>query len=390
MSAITAQTVNDLRQRTGAGLMDCKKALTEANGDMEKAVEILRIKGVATRNKKADRKASEGILAVQVAADGRSATLLELNCETDFVAKNEAFVALAKDLVGQAAAKGVENLLDQPYHADASRKVNDYLNDQVTKIGENLKVSRALKFEANGVGRVSAYVHTGAKIAVLLELGLKSQAAASHADVADLARQLAMQVVANNARFVRRDDVSADVVAKEKEIALEFTKSEADKAIDEAKRVVEDYRGQLIEQKAANNAEAIAELEKRIVVSEKQVIAAESRKKGQLSNIEKIVAGRVDKFFAEAWPALCFTGAADGASLRHAFSPRPLPALRAGPLSGLRRPGAADGAGDDPRPLRRLRDGAAPPGRFLPGGDGLELRAHGLRSPAGPARASRL
>jgi elongation factor Ts len=280
--------------------MDCKKALTEANGDMEKAVEILRIKGVATRNKKADRKASEGILAVQVAADGRSATLLELNCETDFVAKNEAFVALAKDLVGQAAAKGVENLLDQPYHADASRKVNDYLNDQVTKIGENLKVSRALKFEANGVGRVSAYVHTGAKIAVLLELGLKSQAAASHADVADLARQLAMQVVANNARFVRRDDVSADVVAKEKEIALEFTKSEADKAIDEAKRVVEDYRGQLIEQKAANNAEAIAELEKRIVVSEKQVIAAESRKKGQLSNIEKIVAGRVDKFFAEA------------------------------------------------------------------------------------------
>ncbi len=300
MSAITAQTVNDLRQRTGAGLMDCKKALTEANGDMEKAVEILRIKGVATRNKKADRKASEGILAVQVAADGRSATLLELNCETDFVAKNEAFVTLAKDLVGHSATKGVENLLDQPYHADASRKVNDYLNDQVTKIGENLKVSRVLKFEANGVGRVSAYVHTGAKIAVLLELGLKSQAAAAHADVADLARQLAMQVVANNARFVRRDDVSADVVAKEKEIALEFTKSEADKAIDEAKRVVEDYRGQLIEQKAANNAEAIAELEKRIVVSEKQVIAAESRKKGQLSNIEKIVAGRVDKFFAEA------------------------------------------------------------------------------------------
>jgi len=300
MSAITAQTVNELRQRTGAGLMDCKKALTEANADMEKAVEILRIKGVATRNKKADRKASEGILAVQVSADGRNSILLELNCETDFVAKNEAFVALAKDLVGQAAAKGVENLLDQPYHADASRKVNDYLNDQVTKIGENLKVSRVLKFEANGVGRVSAYVHTGAKIAVLLELGLKSQAAAAHADVADLARQLAMQVVANNARFVRRDDVSAEVVAKEKEIALEFTKSEADKAIDEAKRVVEDYRGQLIEQKAANDVEAIAELEKRIVVSEKQVIASESRKKGQLSNIEKIVAGRVDKFFADA------------------------------------------------------------------------------------------
>ncbi|NBS04394.1 MAG: translation elongation factor Ts [Verrucomicrobia bacterium] len=270
MSTITAQMVNDLRQRTGAGLMDCKKALVEANGDTEKAVEILRIKGVATRNKKADRKASEGVLAVQVEADGRRVTLLELNCETDFVAKNEAFLALAKDLVNQAALKGVDGLLEQPYHGDASRKVNDFLNDQVTKIGENLKVSRALKFEASGVGRVSAYVHTGAKIAVLLELGLKSQAAASHADVADLARQMAMQVVANNARFVRREDVSEDVVAKEKEIAAEFTKSEADKA------------------------------EKRIVVAEKQVIAAEGRKKGQLSNMEKIVSGRVDKFFAEA------------------------------------------------------------------------------------------
>ncbi len=299
MSAITAQTVNDLRQRTGAGLMDCKKALTEANGDMEKAVEILRIKGIATRNKKADRKASEGILAVQVDADGKSATLLELNCETDFVAKNENFIALAKDLVGQAIKNGVDNFLDQPYHADKSRKVNDFLNDQVTKIGENLKVSRVLKFPASGAGRVSAYVHTGAKIAVLLELSTKSPAGASHADVAEFARQMAMQVVANNGRFVRREDVSPEVVAKEKEIALEFTKSEADKAIEEVKRVIEDYKGQLTEQTAANNAEAIAELTKRIGVAEKQLVAAEGRKKSQLSNIEKIISGRVDKYFAE-------------------------------------------------------------------------------------------
>jgi len=299
MSAITAQTVNDLRQRTGAGLMDCKKALTEANGDMEKAVEILRIKGIATRNKKADRKASEGMLAVQVDASGSAATLLELNCETDFVAKNEAFVALAKDLVGQAARNGADNLLEQPYHGDASRKVNDYLNDQVTKIGENLKVSRVLKFAASGAGRVSAYVHTGAKIAVLIELSAKTAAGAAHADVADFARQMAMQVVANNGRFVRREDVSAEVVAKEREIALEFTKSEADKAIDECKRVIEDYKGQLAEQQAAKNAEAIAELEKRLVVADKQLVASETRKKNTLANIEKIISGRVDKYFAE-------------------------------------------------------------------------------------------
>lgn len=300
MSAITAQTVNDLRQRTGAGLMDCKKALVEANADMEKAVEILRIKGVATRNKKADRKASEGMLAVQVSADGRAATLLELNCETDFVAKNDAFIALAKELVGQADAQGVDGLLDQPLQADKTRKVNDHLNDQVLKIGENLKVSRVLRYEASGVGRVSAYVHTGAKIAVLIELGLRTQAAAAHADVAELARQLAMQVVANNARFVRREDVSTELVAKEREIAAEFTKSEADKAIDESKRIVEDYKGQLAEQKVANDIEAIAELEKRIAVGEKQVIASEGRKKGQLANMDKIVSGRVDKFFADS------------------------------------------------------------------------------------------
>lgn len=300
MSAITAQTVNDLRQRTGAGLMDCKRALTEAAGDMEKAVEILRIKGVATRNKKADRKASEGILAVQVSADGRAVTLLELNCETDFVAKNENFIALAKELTAQAATQGVDGLLEQPYAGDPSRKVNDYLNDQVLKIGENLKVPRVLQFAATGVGRVSAYVHTGAKIAVLLELGLKSQAAAANPDVAELARQLAMQVVANNARFVHRNEVSPAVVAKEQEIAAEFTKSEADKAIEEAKRIVADYKGQLVEMTAANNTEAIAELVTRIAVGEKQALAAEGRKKGQLSNMEKIVSGRVDKFFAES------------------------------------------------------------------------------------------
>jgi elongation factor Ts len=132
-----------------------------------------------------------------------------------------------------------------------------------------------------------------------LELSTKSPAGASHADVAEFARQMAMQVVANNGRFVRREDVSPEVVAKEKEIALEFTKSEADKAIEEVKRVIEDYKGQLVEQTTANNAEAIAELTKRIGVAEKQLIAAEGRKKSQLSNIEKIISGRVDKYFAE-------------------------------------------------------------------------------------------
>ena len=113
-------------------------------------------------------------------------------------------------------------------------------------------------------------------------------------------KDLCLQIAAANPLYVTRDQVPEADLAKEREIAAEFTKSEADKAIDEAKRIVEDYKGQLVEQKAANDAEAVAELEKRIAVGEKQVIAAEGRKKGQLSNMEKIISGRVDKFFADS------------------------------------------------------------------------------------------
>jgi elongation factor Ts len=298
MSAITAQTVNELRGRTGAGLMDCKKALTEAAGDMEKAVEILRIKGMATRDKKSGRSANEGVIVLRLAADGASATVLELNCETDFVAKNEAFVALANDLAAQVEAHGHDNLTEQAFHR-TGQKVNDYLTEQVTKLGENLKVSRSLTVKASAGGKLASYVHNGSKIAVVLEVAAEG-AAAGHAGLADLGRQLAMQVVANGAEYLRREEVPAERLDKERVIAEEFTKSEADKAIAEAQRIVEDYKGQLAEQKSGGNDPAvIAELEKRIANSEKAAKAAEARKQGQLANIEKIKSGRVDKFLAE-------------------------------------------------------------------------------------------
>ena len=297
MSAITAQTVNELRSRTGAGLMDCKKALTEAAGDMEKAVEILRIKGIATRDKKAGRSANEGILVLRLSADAATATVLELNCETDFVAKNDDFIALANDLLAQVEKHGHENLLEQPFHKGG--KVNDHLTAQVTKLGENLKVSRSLTLKAKSGNRFASYVHNGSKIAVVLELSPQG-AAAGNDGLADFGRQLAMQVVANSAEYLRRDDVPADRLDKERVIAEEFTKSEADKAIAEAQRIIEDYKGQLAEQKAgANDPAIVAELEKRIVNSEKAAKAAEARKQGQIANMEKIKAGRVEKFLAE-------------------------------------------------------------------------------------------
>ena len=297
MSAITAQTVNELRARTGAGLMDCKKALTEAAGDMDKAVEILRIKGIATRDKKAGRSANEGILVLRLSADAATATVLELNCETDFVAKNDDFIALANDLLTQVEKHGHENLLEQPFHKGG--KVNDHLTAQVTKLGENLKVSRSLTLKAKAGNRFASYVHNGSKIAVVLELAAQG-GAAGNPGLSDFGRQLAMQVVANSAEYLRREDVPAERLDKERVIAEEFTKSEADKAIAEAQRIIEDYKGQLAEQKAgANDPAVVAELEKRIVNSEKAAKAAEARKQGQIANMEKIKAGRVDKFLAE-------------------------------------------------------------------------------------------
>ena len=298
MSAITAQTVNELRGRTGAGLMDCKKALTEAAGDMEKAVEILRIKGIATRDKKSGRSANEGVLTLRVAADGASATVLELNCETDFVAKNEAFVALAEELLAQVEKHGHENLTEQAFHK-TGKKVNDHITEQVTKLGENLKVSRSLTVKAGPGGKLASYVHNGSKIAVLLEV-VAEGGAAGNPGLAELARLLAMQVVANGAEYIRREEVPAERLDKERLIAEEFTKSEADKAIAEAHRIIEDYKGQLAEQQAgAKDPAAIAELEKRIANSEKAAKAAEARKVGQLANLEKIKTGRVEKFLAE-------------------------------------------------------------------------------------------
>ena len=206
MSAITAQTVNELRQRTGAGLMDCKKALTEANADMEKAVEILRIKGVATRNKKADRKASEGILAVQVAADGRSATLLELNCETDFVAKNDQFRNFCDNLAKKIAGNPGADL--EPDRVVA-----------VAKIGENVRIHRHTRWEVSGNGLIAAYIHTGGKVGVMVEVGANNAASVNTEEFKQLLRDVTLQIAAASPVSVSRNEVPQDIVDKEREIA---------------------------------------------------------------------------------------------------------------------------------------------------------------------------
>lgn len=218
MSAITAQTVNELRQRTGAGLMDCKKALTEANADMEKAVEILRIKGVATRNKKADRKASEGILAVQVSADGRHAILLELNCETDFVALNESFKQLARDIAMHIVAAQPEYVRREEVPADAFEREKQVQVEKTMAEGKPQAIAEKIV-----VGRMSKWYE---EVCLLDQKWFKDDSKTVDQVVKDLTAVIGENVqVRRFSRFVmgegltrRADDFAAEV-AKQAGIA---------------------------------------------------------------------------------------------------------------------------------------------------------------------------
>ena len=158
MAEITAANVAKLREMTGVGMMECKKALVEAQGNIDAAVDLLRKSGVASAAKKATRAANEGVIAQYVAAGGQSGLLLEINCETDFVARNEAFRAFADELAKKIAANPAADL-------EADRQA------AVSKMGENIKIARNAKLEVSGNGLVAAYIHTGAKVGVLVEVG---------------------------------------------------------------------------------------------------------------------------------------------------------------------------------------------------------------------------
>jgi elongation factor Ts len=211
---ITASMVSELRSKTGAGMMDCKKALTEAGGNMDEAVDILRKKGLSAAAKKAGRVAAEG--AVVAGGSDNAGVLVEVNAETDFVAKNEAFKAFAAgvaETVLNKAPADLETLLAAEFPG-TGRTVAEEQTHQIATIGENINVRRFRRFEVPA-GIVASYIHGGGKIGVLVEL-----AAAKVEDerLAALGRNLAMHVAAANPQYLRREDVPAEVVEKEKEI----------------------------------------------------------------------------------------------------------------------------------------------------------------------------
>lgn len=219
MADITAALVAQLRGMTGVGMMDCKKALTEAKGDLQAAVDILRKKGMATAAKKAMREAKDGLIVQYIQPGSRVGVLVEINCETDFVAKNEDFRAFAEQTARALTA-------DPKADVEAARTA------LVAKIGENIKVSRFERLEVAGNGALAAYIHTGAKVGVLVEVGAGQEATVGKDEFKQLVRDITLQIAAANPTAVSREQVKPEVIAKEREIAAEQVKNKPPQVVD--------------------------------------------------------------------------------------------------------------------------------------------------------------
>lgn len=218
MAEITAGNVGKLREMTNAGLMDCKKALTEANGDLNVAVDILRKKGAASAAKKASREAKEGVIAQAILPGAKVGAIVEINCETDFVARNESFRAYCDDVAQKVAVNPAVDL-------ETDRTA------QVAKIGENIRIARHQRLEVTGSGFVGSYIHTGAKVGVLVEVGVGKDETVTRDEFKQLVRDITLQIAAASPTVVSRESVDAALVEKEKEIAAEQVKGKPAQAI---------------------------------------------------------------------------------------------------------------------------------------------------------------
>ena len=215
---VTASLVKELREKTGAGMMDCKKVLTETDGDMEKAIELLRERGIAKAAKKSGRVAAEGLVEAYIAENGKVGAIVEVNSETDFVAKNDEFKTFVKNVAKQVVEqnpKDVEELLNQEATFETGKTVNEALVGKIATIGENLSIRRFARFESNGL--LESYIHGDGKIAVLIDMAKGDK---------EVAKDLCMQIAAARPEYLNEQSVPAERVEKEKEILKVQTMNE--------------------------------------------------------------------------------------------------------------------------------------------------------------------
>ena len=230
MAAVTAAMVKELRERTNAGMMDCKKALLAADGDLDKAIDWLREKGLAQAAKKASRVAAEGVVAQYVTPCGCTGVIVEVNCETDFVAKTDNFAAFANNVakhIAKANPADVDELMNQKFVDDETKTISDLVSEATVAIGEKISVRRFARFQTEGV--VATYIHMGGKVGVLVEVAT-SEEGKNNEDVKQFAHDLCLQIAAAKPEAVRREEVDSEKLEKEREIqrakALEAGKPE--------------------------------------------------------------------------------------------------------------------------------------------------------------------
>lgn len=214
MSAITAQDINKLRQATGAGMMDCRKALTETNGDFEAAIDWLRKQGQKVAAKRSDREAKEGVIIAKTAADNKSGFVVCIACETDFVSKNAEFVAFAQSIADAAVANNVKNVEELNNATINGKQIAEIVNEKLASIGEKISIA---KFERVDAPFVASYIHGANRMGVLVGLS---------AEAAELGKDLAMQIAAMNPVAVDADSVPADTVARERAIIIDTMKED--------------------------------------------------------------------------------------------------------------------------------------------------------------------
>lgn len=284
---ITAQMVKELRESTGAGMMDCKKALAEANGDMEKAVDILREKGLGQAAKKADRLASEGLVSVEVSSDFKKATITEINSETDFVAKNAQFQTLTKDTTIHIQQNGIKNVDELVSSTFNGVKFEDYFKSQIATIGENLVVRRFETILADNNSVVNGYVHSNGRVGVLIGATCENPEIAKKAE--EFIRNLCMHAAAMKPSVISYKDLDKDFVEKEY-IAL---KAELEKENEELKRLgkplhhIPSYASRL-------------QLTDDVVSDAEQKIKDELKAEGKPEKIwDKIIPGKIERFYAD-------------------------------------------------------------------------------------------
>jgi len=229
--AITAEMVRLLREKTSAPMMDCKKALSETDGDFDKAVTLLRERGVAVAAKRESRSASEGVIAIYISDDSQTGVMVELNCETTFVAKTDEFKALAGNIaahVAHCAADAADScipevVMNQKFYADESTTLMDMLNLQVAKLGEKTALNRVLRIDVGGAtheynGIVGSYLHMGDRIGVLVELKCESDSLANNEAFQQLGKDLAMHVSWSNPEYLSRECITPEAIEKEREV----------------------------------------------------------------------------------------------------------------------------------------------------------------------------